>query len=137
MSRTLMRSIPPIEGKRVLIVEDEALIAWDLQLSVEQQGGVAIGPAGSLAEARCLVRNGPVDAALLDIRVRDGEIFPLADELSASGVPFAFLSGLESAWLPERYQGFPLLSKPFDSYAVNRILASLTGGIAMRECCAN
>src|SRR5512146_1153694 len=95
-----------IAGKRVLIVEDEALIAWDLQLSVEQQGGVAVGPAGSLAEARDLLGRDRIDAALLDIRVRDGEIFPLADQLSAGGVPFAFLSGFEAAWLPERYQGF-------------------------------
>jgi two-component SAPR family response regulator len=118
-----------LEGKSILIVEDEALIALDLQLCLEHAQAQVIGPFDTVSAAFKGLQVHNVDAALLDIRVHDGEVFPLADKLAALNIPFAFLSGFEPAALPEPYRAFPILTKPFDSMRLQSILSALVGSV--------
>lgn len=110
-------------GKRVLIVEDEALIAMLLGQMLEDQGIAAVGPAATLAEAETLVGGGDFDAALLDLNLEDGLSYPIADLLRAAATPFAFTSG--SASIDDAYADIPSLTKPFVQADVEKVLARL------------
>ena len=109
--------MPRLQGCRVLLVEDELLIALDLQLSLEDEGadvvladGVATGFA---ALARCRAAAKLPNVALLDVRLGDGEVFPVADELVSAGVPIVFHSGhAQGADLARGYPDAAVLSKP-------------------------
>ena len=109
--------LPRLEGRRVLLVEDELLIALDLQLSIEDEGadvaladGVRTGLA-AIAEHQASDRL--PDVALLDVRLGDGEVFPIADLLAKMGVPIVFHSGhAQSEDLAAAYPGAAVLSKP-------------------------
>lgn len=119
--------MPRLKGRRVLLVEDELLIALDLQLSIEDEGadvaladGVRTGLAAiAEGEARDLMP----DIALLDVRLGDGEVFPVADLLAERGVPIVFHSGhAQSEDLAEAYPGAAVLSKPAP---IDRLVAAL------------
>lgn len=97
---------------RVLVVEDELLIAMYLEDTLAQAGYEVIGPVPQLRPAVDAVRNQPCDAAILDIHLADQPVFPLADMLARRGVPFVFLTGYDAANLPERFRGRPVLVKP-------------------------
>lgn len=97
----------PLSGHRVLIVEDEAVIALDLALAVEEANGSVVGPAESVRQALALVDDAaePVTGAVLDITVRDGEVTPVARRLQERGIPFVVHTG---GGLPPRLRGhFP------------------------------
>ena len=66
---------------RVLIVEDEPLLAWDLVEAVESAGGVVIGPAATVSEALALVEASVLEAAILDVNLPDGDIGPVLESL--------------------------------------------------------
>lgn len=78
--------VDQLDGARVLIVEDEALIALDIAGAVEEAGGFAVGPAGSIAEALELLARCEVEAAICDVNLPDGDIGPVLAALSQSGV---------------------------------------------------
>lgn len=101
---------------RVLIVEDEALIAMILEEMVVDVGCTVVGPAATLQEALALAASSPAaDCALLDINLRGGPSWPVADALTARGIPFAFVSGYGQAGLDPRYQSATVLAKPIDT----------------------
>ena len=101
-------------GARVLIVEDEGLLALQIEEIFESAGSTVIGPFSDLARARNAVRYGAVDFAVLDTNLNGEPVYPLADELSANGIPFVFVTGYEASNLPERFRASPRISKPFD-----------------------
>ena len=82
-----------LDGARVLIVEDKALIALDLADTVESAGAVVIGPATSNRQALGLIDAGPVEAAILDVNLSAGEVTPVLDRLVAQGTPVLIYSG--------------------------------------------
>lgn len=100
----------------VLLVEDELFIAMDLQATIEDAGFRVEGPCTTLTEAQDAIdRCGPeaLGAALLDVRLGDGPVFPAADRLHAAGVPIIFHSGhADDAALRERYPGASICPKP-------------------------
>lgn len=102
-----------LDGARVLIVEDEAIIALLLQTEMEQAGARVVGPCYSVPEALAALENGGIDAAILDVLVQDREVYPVAERLLQAGIPFLFHSGHA---LPEeigdRFGSVPLLMKP-------------------------
>lgn len=71
----------PLSGARILVVEDEPFIAFDLQMALEESGAVVIGPAATIAEALDLVRRGAIDGTILDVNLPDGTIGPVLDAL--------------------------------------------------------
>ncbi|RZJ98040.1 MAG: response regulator [Novosphingobium sp.] len=81
-------------GKRVLIVEDEAMVALELQYAFEDEGAEIVGPAQTLARALATVsQDHEIDVALLDVDLAGENIYPVADLLRQRGVPFAFHTG--------------------------------------------
>jgi hypothetical protein len=99
----LMSTLPlretarPLEGRKILVVEDEAPIALSLASGVSQAGGTVIGPVATVAGAFAAMADHTLDGALLDIRLRNETSFALADVLAVLGIPFIFVSGLSSA----------------------------------------
>ncbi|MBK1658812.1 HWE histidine kinase domain-containing protein [Paracraurococcus ruber] len=103
-----------LRGRRVLVVEDSALVAMELESALAAEGVELLGPAATLAEARALLRADPPDAALLDVELDGEQVFPIADLLAEQGVPLAFATGYEAgAVLPARFVGARVLVKPF------------------------
>lgn len=99
-----------MKGMRILVVEDEYLLAQELAGHFRSVGAEVLGPVGSLASAAELMEF--ADAAILDINLDGEDVYPLADALQDKGVPFVFFSGLDAFVLPERFQHTPSLSKP-------------------------
>lgn len=81
-----------MHGKRILIVEDEPLIALDIADMVEANGAIVVGPAYTLDDAVMLVDAQAIDGALLDIDLGRTLVWPLAETLHARGIPFTFVS---------------------------------------------
>lgn len=98
---------------RILLVEDEPLVAMAIEDSLEVQNVGVIGPAGTVAEALDLIAKGGIDAALLDVSLRGERVDSVADALSAQGIPFVFTTGHGAAGLPKGHQDSPVLTKPF------------------------
>jgi DNA-binding response OmpR family regulator len=113
------------EGRRILVLEDEALIALDLAATLEDAGWEVVGPAGSLAAARRLLEAGDPDLACLDLNIGNETSHSLARDLRARGVPVVFISGRDARALPEDLRDMPLLGKPVDEVALLRTLGAL------------
>ena len=108
-----------LEGRRVLIVEDEALVAMLLETILEDIGCNPVGPVGTISEALEIVASDAViDAALLDVNVAGHEVFPVAAALALKGVPFVFSTGYGAGGLGEAWRGHPTVQKPFSEAAI-------------------
>lgn len=116
-----------LEGARILVVEDEFLIADDLARALAQAGGVPVGPVGTVEQARTQLARGGADAAVLDINLRGDMAFSLAEELSAS-LPCVIVSGYGRAALPESLANVPSLEKPVNHDKVISLLAQQLEG---------
>ena len=111
---------------RILIVEDEPLIAMMLEDFLDVLGKELAGTADSVASALPLVADGGIDAAILDVNLRGGEkIWPVADALAAAGVPFVLATGGGNDVIAEAHRGRPVLPKPFTMDAVEKVLGEL------------
>jgi CheY-like chemotaxis protein len=113
------------EGRCLLLVEDEYIIADDLALSLERLGFEIVGPAGSVQEALDLVsRDGyRLDGAVLDINLRGERAYPVADALSDRGVPFVFTTGYDTQVIPAPYATVPRCEKPVNLEQLSRWLS--------------
>ena len=114
-----------LQGKRILVVEDEPMIAMDLEAQLEDAGCTVIGPAETLAAARRLIVEAVFDAALLDANLGGERVDELAALLTQKGIPFAFASGYGRDALPREHRTAPLLEKPFVSGQLAAILSEL------------
>jgi len=115
------------DGRRVLVLEDEALIALDLDSTLTDAGWKVIGPAGTLARARDLVAQVRPDLACLDLNLGTDTSHDFARELVADGVPVVFISGRDARALPEDLRNVPVLGKPIDEAALLRMLEDRVG----------
>ena len=122
-------------GARLLVVEDEPLVALEIEAELADAGAVVVGPVGTLEAAARLIEAEPLDAALLDANLAGKPVDALATALAARGVPFAFASGYGPSGLPEGFRDRPLLGKPFGAEAlvalVRGLLAPVEGGIVV------
>lgn len=113
-----------VAGRRLLVVEDDYVIASDLASWLEDQGAEVLGPVPSVADAIALLEaNSVPDAAVLDINLGDEQVFPVADVLQAANVPFVFLSGYDVKLIPAHYGDVPRCTKPLDRSRLLRALA--------------
>ena len=120
---------PGLSGCRILVVEDEYMIADDITQALVAAGAEVLGPVASAADAAELIAGGGrIDAAILDINLRDGAVFPAADTLAERNIPFAFATGYEQWSLPERFRGRPVVEKPFSASNIAALVEPLTGG---------
>lgn len=107
-------TVPNLFGKYILVVEDEPLLSLDICVQIEENGGSVMGPAATLASGHALLRGQRPDGAILNIRIGDEVIYPLADEVLHAGIPVVFASSEARSAIPERYAAVPLLGKPLD-----------------------
>ncbi len=98
---------------RVLILEDEAILAMDLADQLEAAGFEVVGPATSVAAALRLIQTTPCDAAVLDINLGTETSEAVAEALRLAGTPFMVLSGNSRAHQPDIFHSAPCVSKPF------------------------
>ena len=112
-----------LEGIRVLVVEDEFLVAALIEEILESAGCVVSGPIPRVAEALDAVDHGTYDAAVLDVNLGGDRIDPVADALFRRNVPFAFVTGYGA--LPGEYADRPRLGKPFKMAELLGLLANL------------
>jgi len=110
--------------RRVLIVEDDVFIALDLEKVLDDAGCSVVGPAPSVEQALAKIAGSKLDAALLDVNLGHELVFPVADRLSAEGIPFIFVTG-EPRTVPERHWMRPVITKPYQSQAVLEALAAV------------
>jgi DNA-binding response OmpR family regulator len=117
---------PELRGLRILVVEDEFLVALELEGMLQELGGEVIGPLGNLDQALAVAREHPLDVAVLDVNLGGRAVTPVADALAARAVPFVFCTGYDAMSLPVRHAAAPLLMKPCQARELrNAVLTSL------------
>lgn len=117
-----------LRGYRVMLVEDEWLIALEMKGLLEQWGGIVLGPVATVARALALLDQSGPDAAVLDLNLKGEYAKPVAAALSAKGVPFLILTsyGRNQVTSPE-LQNVPHLSKPINEAQLFRALGEIVG----------
>ena len=112
-----------LQGRRVLVIEDESLVAMLLETILEDMGCAVVGPEANIDDGLiAATTEASLDAALLDVNVAGREVFPVAEALKARGVPFVFSTGYGEAGLPEHWRGHPTIQKPFTEGAIREAL---------------
>lgn len=107
----------------VMIVEDEPLIAMALEMLVQDEGGVVVGPYATVASALAGVAGAQrIDVAMLDCNLGNDPVWPVADALAGRGITFAFTSGQGAKDIPQRFAGEVILVKPMPDQLVRRFL---------------
>lgn len=104
--------------RRILIVEDQAMVSMILEDILLDLGDEIVGPAARLDHALTLALQEDIDIGILDINVDGLVVFPVADVLRYRGIPFIFSTGYDANALPLRFQGCPTLFKPFPYQAL-------------------
>jgi PAS domain S-box-containing protein len=117
-----------LSGRRILVVEDEPLVALDLEEQLSAAGCEIVGPAGTIESARKLIATAAFDAALLDANLAGHPVDALASELAQKGVPFAFATGYGREALPPAFRQSPLLAKPFAAGQLLAVMSALMAG---------
>ena len=113
--------------RRVLVVEDESLVGMEIEGAIEELGYEVVGPIAELHEALDVAVSEALCCAILDINIRGGNSYPVAEILRERGLPVLLLSGYDRQTLPERLRGEVLLAKPFTAEQLD---------IAIRNLCA-
>ena len=129
MPRGQASGVPPPDGRLVLVVEDEFLIALDLEQLLRRHGWRVLGPAATVDQALRLLRDGETpDVALLDVNLGGEPVTPVAEELRARGVPFVLASAYQvPAQAAAALAGAPNVGKPTEE---RRLLLALTRAVA-------
>lgn len=122
-------AMPGLRGLRVLVVEDSALVAMELDSALRAEGARVVGPVARLEDAEAAIAEELPDAALLDIDLDGVPVFPLADALAARGVTLLFTTGYEPRLvMPERFAHAPVLAKPYRGEEAMRALKRAIAG---------
>lgn len=115
-----------LQGRRVLVIEDEMLVAMEIENLLERQGCVVLGPAPRVSRALSLLDQERPDAALLDLNLNGEPATPVAAALSAAGVPFVLVTGYGEMQSREpELQDAPRLDKPVHHQKLLRVLAQV------------
>jgi DNA-binding NarL/FixJ family response regulator len=117
-----------LRGFRVLIAEDEALIALELVSVLSDEGAEVVGPASNLPQGLKLANRSEISAAVLDVRLGSDSVEPLASALRARGVPFAFYTGQADAdAMRQTWPNAPVIAKPCPSRVLVEVIGALCG----------
>jgi two-component sensor histidine kinase/CheY-like chemotaxis protein len=123
-----------LEGKRILVVEDEPLIGMVLNDYLEDAGCVMVGPAQSLDKAHALIAEAQIDGALVDGNLAGRPVNDIARALRDRGVPFAFVTGYGRDALPAGFEEAPIVEKPFTQEQITVALERLfTNVVSLRK----
>jgi CheY-like chemotaxis protein len=110
---TRMESGVGLKGVRVLLVEDESLLAMTVEGMLEDLGCYVAASASNVEDATARAQEAGFDCALLDVNLCGKPVFPVAEILSTRQIPFVFASGYGQSALPERFRSRPVVAKPF------------------------
>jgi CheY-like chemotaxis protein len=116
----------PLSGRRVLVIEDEMIVAMLLEDMLADLGCTVLGPAARVDQALTIIAAArSLDAAVLDVNLNGQKSYPVADALVARGVPFLFTTGYRRDSVMNGYRSFPQLEKPFKLSELADALAKL------------
>jgi CheY-like chemotaxis protein len=118
-------AFPHRQALRVLVVEDEVLVAVMLEGMIAELGHELIGTAAALEQALAMAQRDTFDFAILDVNLNGKEVGPVAGVLTSRGIPFAFCTGYGQRRLPEPYRGRPTLWKPFQRRDLEKIVSEI------------
>jgi len=122
-----------LEGLRVLLVEDEAMIAMLIEDMLIELGCAMLGPASDTALAHAMIEKVPFDVAILDVNLGGERTMPIAATLRSKGIPFVFATGYGPSGIHEEFKGQLVLTKPFRTTDLQAALRSLVmRGAALR-----
>jgi CheY-like chemotaxis protein len=110
---------------RILLVEDEMLVAMLLEDMLTEAGHAIVGPMARIDQAVEAARSKAIDLAILDVNVGGEEVYPVAEALAAREIPFAFATGYGAHGLRDPWQDRPTLQKPFHRNDLFRMVAEL------------
>ena len=125
-----MKAMKALADCRILIVEDEVLIAMDVERMLIQEGCTVIGPVGTVARALNVIPGGEIDAAVLDVNLGRERIFPVAELLVERKTPFVLVFGHSRESLPETLRDYPVIGKP---YQRNELIDGLLRALSRNE----
>lgn len=114
-----------LQGRRILVVEDSPLIATVLEDMLSGLGCIVVGPTGNMAFAVALARNEALDGAIIDLNIRGGKVYPVAEVLRERDVPFLLASGYADWTLRDDFKDRPRLTKPYSAETVEQKLTDL------------
>jgi PAS domain S-box-containing protein len=123
-------SSSPLAGLRVLVIEDEALIAMFVEDLLDQLGCTLVGVCSSVAEGLATAQQAELDLALLDVNVAGQPVYPVAQALERRGLPMVFMSGYRQ--LDESWRARPSVQKPFD---LEQLAAAMKRAVHDKEAC--
>lgn len=126
----LPSSSRPLEGQRVLIVEDDPLFALELTETLAEVGCTIVDVAPGLARALAAAEFHELDLAVVDINLGEDKSFRVAHMLMAREVPFVFATGSRPEGIPPEFAKVPALTKPFSPAALRRLLSQVSAGRA-------
>jgi PAS domain S-box-containing protein len=112
--RRATQTSPRLVPRRVLVVEDEPLVAMDIATTLQSSEHIIVGPASSIEAAQGLAKARDYDVALLDVNLGGASIESVAEIVAGHGIPFAFLTGYGQGALPAKFKGAVILGKPFN-----------------------
>ena len=112
-----------LDGRRILVVEDDAMIALDLQEALRDSGATVVGPAGTPAEALAAIEDGKVDCALLDIKLGDEDVSAIAEVLERLAVPIIFVTA--NVGPPPGFETRLVVQKPYEQRTLLNFIASI------------
>ncbi len=113
---------------RVLVAEDEYMLAEEMREELESDGAVVLGPAATVAQALDLIAaESQIHAAVMDVNLRGEKIFPAIEALVVRGVPTVLTTGYDEAEIPERFRTLPRCGKPVNMKLVTRAVGRAMG----------
>jgi CheY-like chemotaxis protein len=121
----LVQPSGPLNGLRLLLVEDEPLVAIELEELIRELGGEVVGPFSRVDPALDALRREPISGAVLDVQLENETTFRLVDVLLDRGNPLLFVTGGAPGSIPEKYRQLPRLPKPFDYFQFAQVAKSI------------
>ena len=109
--------------RRVLVVEDEALVGIMIQECMTELGFQIVGPVCTASDALAAAKDGDFDAAILDINLGDGMVYQVAEILARRHVPFVFVTGYDADSVDSRFREIPVLQKPVEREMLQKLFA--------------
>jgi CheY-like chemotaxis protein len=116
-----------LNALRVLVIEDEAMIAMLIEDMLAELGCAMLGPAADTARAFAMIEEAKFDAAILDVNLGGERTMPVAAILKSKGIPFVFATGYGASGIDAEFDDRPVLTKPFRNADLEAALRSLLG----------
>jgi DNA-binding NtrC family response regulator len=117
-----------LANRRILVAEDEGLIALDVEAMLQGFGCEVVGPLSELEDIVLAIKAQPLDGALLDVNLRGRQVFDILPEFISRNIPVVLTSGYDDASLfPDAFRELPRICKPFDQSTLHRVCISTIG----------